>query len=104
MNEISTYLPGLMLAYSAFLLAIASPGPNVLAVIGTSMSVGRGSGIALALGVAAGSFCWALLTAIGLTALLTAYAYALTVIKVAGGLSFLWLADESFRSAAFTSD
>ena len=32
-------------------LAIASPGPNVLTIIGTSMSVGRKSGITLALGV-----------------------------------------------------
>jgi threonine efflux protein len=104
MNDISVYLPGIILAYSAFLLAIASPGPNVLAVIGTSMGVGRGSGIALALGVAAGSFCWALLTAIGLTALLAAYAYALTIIKIGGGLYLLWLAYKSFRSAASAHD
>lgn len=39
MDQISPYLSGIILAYSAFLLAIASPGPNVLAVIGTSMSV-----------------------------------------------------------------
>src|SRR5215475_15321469 len=74
MVDVSTYLPGILLAYSAFFLAIASPGPNVLAVIGTSMAVGRGSGIALALGVASGSFLWALLTAFGLTALITSFA------------------------------
>ena len=59
MNEISLYLPGIILAYATFFLAIVSPGPNILAVLGTSMSIGRKSGIALALGVAAGSFCWA---------------------------------------------
>lgn len=64
MDQMSVYLPGIILAYTTFLLAIASPGPNVLAIIGTSMSVGRKSGIALALGVAAGSFCWATLAAI----------------------------------------
>jgi len=32
-------------------LAIASTGPNVLTLIGTSMSVGRKSGTTLALGV-----------------------------------------------------
>jgi amino acid exporter len=104
MEQISVYLPGILLAYSAFLLAIASPGPNVLAVIGTSMSVGRKSGIALALGVAAGSFCWAMLAAIGLTALLASYAYAITVIKIAGGLYLLWLAYKAFRSAASRHD
>ncbi len=104
MDQISLYLPGILLAYSAFLLAIASPGPNVLAVIGTSMSFGRASGIALALGVAAGSFCWAVLAAAGLSALLASYASALTIIKIAGGLYLLWLAYKAFRGAASAHD
>jgi amino acid exporter len=104
MNEISLYLPGLILAYSAFLLAIASPGPNVLAILGTSMGRGRKAGAALALGIAAGSFCWALLTFSGLSALLASYAEALIVIKIAGGVYLLWLAFKAFRSAAARHD
>ncbi|MBV8764933.1 MAG: LysE family translocator [Hyphomicrobiales bacterium] len=104
MDEISIYLPGILLAYSAFLLAIASPGPNVLAVIGTSMSIGRPQGMALALGVAAGSLCWALATAGGLSALLASYASALVLIKLAGGLYLLWLSYKAFRSAASLRD
>lgn len=100
----SHYLPGIILAYTTFLVAIASPGPNILAVLGTSMSVGRRSGIALALGVAAGSFCWAMLSVVGLSALLASYAFALQIIKVAGGLYLLWLAYKSFRSAASRHD
>ena len=68
------------------------------------MSIGRSSGIALALGVASGSFCWAMLTVIGLSALLTSYAHALTAIKIAGGLYLLWLAFKSFRAAASRHD
>jgi amino acid exporter len=93
-----------MLAYSAFLLSIMSPGPNVLAILGTSMSVGRSSGVTLALGVATGSFCWAILTFSGLSALLASYAAALTIIKIAGGLYLLWLAYRAFRSAASAHD
>ena len=52
MEQISIYLPGILLAYSAFMLAIMSPAPNVLAVMGTSMSVDRRSGLALTMGVA----------------------------------------------------
>lgn len=104
MDQIADYLPGIALAYSAFLVSIMSPGPNILAIIGTSMSVGRKSGTALALGVASGSFCWALLTVLGLSALLASYAAALTVIKVAGGLYLLWLAYKAFRSAASAHD
>lgn len=104
MDQIFFYLPGILLAYSAFLLGMMSPGPNILAVIGTSMSIGRREGVALALGVAIGSFCWAMLTVIGLSALLSAYASALVVIKVAGGLYLLWLALKAFRSAASAHD
>jgi len=107
MENISAYLPGILLAYGAFLIAIASPGPNVLAVIGTSMAVNRPSGMALAMGVATGTLTWAVLTAIGLSALLATYASAILVIKVFGGLYLLyllWLAYKAFRSAASAHD
>jgi amino acid exporter len=100
MGEVSIYLPGILLAYSACLLGLASPGPNVLAVLGTAMGEGRRAGIALALGIGAGSVLWALLTAAGLSALLASYAAALTVIKIAGGLYLLWLSFKAFRAAA----
>ena len=92
MQDFSTYLPNILLAYSAFLLAIASPGPNILAVIGTSMAVNRQSGVSLATGVAIGSFTWALLTVCGLSAILATYASALLMIKIFGGMYLLWLA------------
>ena len=76
-----------------------SPGPNILAIMGTSMSIGRSSGLALALGVASGSFCWAMLTVVGLSTMLASYATALFAIKVAGGVYLLWLAYKSFRAA-----
>ena len=104
MEQFSIYLPGILLAYSAFLLSIMSPGPNVLAIMGTSMSIGRSSGVSLAMGVATGSFIWAMLTATGLSALLAAYAVVLTVIKIVGGLFLLWLAYKAFRSAASAHD
>lgn len=104
MSEITPYLPGIVLAYSAFLLSIASPGPNILAVLGTSISLGRKPGIALALGIACGSFTWASLAVIGLSALLASFAAALIAIKVAGGLYLLWLAYKAFRSAASRHD
>ncbi|MEO1457981.1 MAG: LysE family transporter, partial [Pseudomonadota bacterium] len=104
MDQISPFLPGIGLAYSAFLLSIMSPGPNVLAIMGTSMGSGRRQGLALGLGVAAGSFCWAVLTAAGLSALLASFAIALTAIKILGGLYLLWLAYKAFRAAASAQD
>lgn len=100
MDEFSLYASGIILSYVAFLLAIASPGPNVLAVMGTSMAVGRSSGMALAMGIACGSFTWAMLTAFGLSAIIANYAPALIGIKIAGGLYLLYLAYKAFRSSA----
>ena len=100
MDQLSQYMPGILLAFTAFVLGIFSPGPNILAVIGTSMSKGRREGKALALGVAGGSLLWGLLTWFGLTTVLTLYASVLTIIKIAGGMYLLWLAFKAFKSAA----
>ncbi len=102
-NNLS-FLPGMLLAFGLFALNMVSPGPNILAVMGTAMGVGRRQGLALAAGVSAGSFCWAVLTAVGLSALLAAYAQALLVIKIVGGCYLLLLAYRSLRAAASRSD
>ncbi|SMP36372.1 LysE family translocator [Shimia sagamensis] len=104
MDQLSIYLPGILLAYSIFIVGVASPGPNILAIIGTSMSVDRKSGISLALGVALGSLTWGILAASGLSAILSKYASALLFIKIAGGIYLLWLAYKSFKSAASAHD
>ena len=72
--------------------------------MGTSMSIGRRSGLMLAFGIAAGSFGWALLTVSGLSVLIANYAAALIVIKIGGGCYLLWLAYKAFRSAAAAHD
>lgn len=94
------YLPYLAVAWMAYFIAVISPGPAVLALINTSMTKGRNAGMAFATGVMTGSVCWACLSAIGLAALIAAYAEVLIVIKIAGGLYLLYLAWKAFRSAA----
>lgn len=102
MHQLIEYLPGLFLVYAAFGLGLLSPGPNILAVIATSMSVNRESGIALASGVACGTFCWSFLTVMGLAALLVQFSFILFYLKIIGGFYLLWLAYKVFRSAAST--
>ena len=99
MHDIAFYLPNLTLAFGAFLLGMMSPGPNVLSIMGTSMSLGRKPGCALAFGIATGSVAWALLTVAGLSMLLATYAEALIVIKISGGCYLLWLAFKAFLAA-----
>jgi len=94
------HLPEIGLAFAAFTLGMFSPGPNILSIMGTSMAISRRAGVAQALGTATGSFVWATITATGLAALVSVYAFVLTFIKILGGLYLLWLAFKAFRSAA----
>lgn len=96
------YLPGIFMAYSAFLFGIASPGPNVLAIMGTSMREGKDHGLALAMGIACGSLSWALLTTLGLSALLLQFPFILNGIKIFGGGYLIFLGYKSFRTARDT--
>ena len=97
MNE---HLASLLLAIGIFSVGFISIGPNILAIIGTSMQRGRRHGVALALGVGTGSGIWATLTVAGLTALMTTYAGALMLLKIFGAVYLAWLALKAFRSAA----
>ncbi|ALV29486.1 amino acid transporter [Pannonibacter phragmitetus] len=92
-------LQQLLPVYVAYVIATASPGPSNMAIMGVAMSRGRAPAVALALGVVTGSMCWALLAATGISAILTAYAEALVVLKIAGGLYLLYLAFKAARSA-----
>lgn len=89
----------LAVVYAAYLIAVASPGPSNMAIMGAAMGQGRAAAVALALGVMTGSMVWALLAAAGLSAVLTSYAHGLLAIKIAGGLYLLWLAWKSARAA-----
>ena len=93
------HLNHLLLVYAAYLIAIATPGPSNMAIMGVAMSQGRKPAIVLALGVITGSWCWAMLAATGLSAVLSNYSHALFAIKIAGGLYLLYLAYKSARSA-----
>ena len=87
------------LVYGTYLIATASPGPSNMAIMGTAMRDGRRPALALAAGVVTGSLFWAILAATGVSAVLTAYAQALVILKIAGGLYLLYLAFRAGRSA-----
>lgn len=87
------------LVYGTYLLAIASPGPSNMAIMGAAMRDGRISALVLAAGVMTGSLFWATLAATGISAVLAAYAQALSLIKIIGGVYLLYLAFRAGRSA-----
>jgi threonine/homoserine/homoserine lactone efflux protein len=95
----SALSPNLLLAYTAYLVGTASPGPSVLAVMGTAMAQGRARALALAAGVVAGSQIWGMSAAFGMAAVMQRYSNALLIVKAAGGMYLLWLAWQAARKA-----
>jgi len=87
------------LVYGTYIVATASPGPSNMAIMGTAMRDGRLPALALTAGVITGSLFWATLAATGMSAALAAYAQALFVIKIFGGVYLLYLAFRAGRSA-----
>ncbi|ABK08737.1 LysE family translocator [Burkholderia orbicola] len=87
------------LVYGTYLVATASPGPSNMAIMATAMRDGRLPALVLAAGVITGSLFWAILAATGVSAVLAAYAEALVVIKMVGGVYLLYLAFRTGRSA-----
>ncbi|TQX88511.1 MULTISPECIES: LysE family translocator [Rhizobium] len=98
MHEAFAYLPQILPAYAAYLVAAASPGPAIMAIISTSMTQGRKAGMMIALGIFGGSMTWACAAALGLATLLQTYATALEILKILGGLYLLYLAYKAFRA------
>jgi threonine efflux protein len=89
----------LSLIMVAALIGVASPGPSVLAIVGTSMRGGRRMGLALASGVTTGSFIWSVGAAAGLSAVMLANAWMIETVRYFGAAYLLFLAFKSARSA-----
>jgi threonine efflux protein len=104
MHEALAYLPQILPAYLAYLIAVVSPGPAIMAIVSTSMTRGRKAGMTISLGIFAGSLTWACAAALGLATLLQTYAMALEILKVLGGIYLLYLAYKAFRSFRSTDD
>lgn len=92
------------LALAIFLPGFLVVGPNILAIIGTSMAHGRAAGTTLALGTATGSFLWATLASFGAVAFLSDYALAMTLLRLFGAAYLAWMAVRAFRSALSPTD
>ncbi|WP_233886827.1 LysE family translocator [Paraburkholderia flagellata] len=89
----------LLLAYAAYFVGTASPGPSNLAIMSIAASHGRKAALMFALGVISGSMFWATVATLGVSAALIAYSQFIIAVKIFGGLYLLWLAFKSGRSA-----
>ena len=92
-------LAGLLSLYGVYLLAAMSPGPAVAYVMRTAVA-SRALGRRAALGVATATTLWVAVAALGLAAAMQASPRSLDLLRLAGGLYFLWLCWTLGRGAA----
>ena len=77
--------------FAVHVLAIISPGPNVLIVTQTSMSRSRREGVATALGIAVGAALWSGSVALGLSMVFAHFAWLYGGLKLLGGAYLIYL-------------
>ncbi|MBU6378265.1 MAG: LysE family translocator [Gammaproteobacteria bacterium] len=80
-------------------IALLSPGPNMLAVISASVSHGRRNGILTGLGIALGNTIWVTLAMFGAVALFELFPYFVTTLKLLGAAYLIWLGYKALRAA-----
>jgi threonine/homoserine/homoserine lactone efflux protein len=81
------------------ILVIVTPGPDTALTIRNTLLGGRSAGIAAALGVSTGQVIWALLTSVGIAALLAASEPAFAAVKLAGAAFLVYLGLKSLVAA-----
>jgi threonine/homoserine/homoserine lactone efflux protein len=89
----------LLLFVGAGLLLNIAPGPDVLYIVGRSLSQGRLAGVVSALGIAAGCLVHIAAAAFGLSALILALPLAYDIVRYAGAAYLVWLGVRAFRAA-----
>lgn|SRR5262249_17137202 len=80
-------------------VVIATPGQDTALTIRNTLLGGRRSGVATAIGVAAGLSVWALATSAGLAVVLQASHPAFVALRVAGAVYLVYLGGRSLRDA-----
>ncbi len=84
-------LTALLAFTAAAALLTITPGPDNALVLRTAAAEGPRPALGAALGISLGCLAWALLTALGLSALLAASELAYTVLKWIGAAYLFWL-------------
>jgi len=85
--------------FAVHVLAMISPGPNVLVVTQTAISQTRRAGIVTALGVATGSTIWSSAALFSLSVVFAQFAGLYGGLKLLGGMYLLYLGIKLWRAA-----
>jgi threonine/homoserine/homoserine lactone efflux protein len=78
----------------------ATPGPDMLLIASRSVSQGRAAGFASLAGIQVGTYCHAMMAALGLSQLFLLVPTAYNAVRFAGAAYLLYLAWKAFRARA----
>ena len=81
------------------LLAWMTPGPNMIAVMSSSLQHGRRHGFVTGYGLATGAFIWALLAMFGVALLFDLFPAIVTTLRFLGAAYLAWLGLKSLKLA-----
>jgi threonine/homoserine/homoserine lactone efflux protein len=84
----------------ALAIAVAIPGPGVMALIGTALGGGLKRAIPMIAGIAFGDVTWLAMAVLGLAAIAELYAEAFTIIRYIGVAYLLFLAWKFWTSSS----
>lgn len=88
----------LVMFVAAGLLLNITPGPDVLYIVGRSLSQGRAAGVTSAVGIAAGCVVHIAAAAVGLSALMLTWPLAYDIVRYVGAGYLIWLGAGALRS------
>jgi threonine/homoserine/homoserine lactone efflux protein len=91
---------GLMLFATALLIAAASPGPGIAAIVARVLGRGTRGAVAFTAGLAIGDVVWLTFAVVGLAALAQAFHGIFLAIKYAGAAYLLYLAYKLWTAPA----
>src|SRR5262245_49563145 len=93
-------LHSLLVFIGAGLLLNITPGPDVLYIVGRSLSQGRAAGVIPSCGISAGCLCHVATAALGLSAVMVTVPAAFDVVRYAGAAYLVWLGINALRAAS----
>jgi threonine/homoserine/homoserine lactone efflux protein len=97
-------LAGLVLFGTALLIAAASPGPGIAAIVARVLGRGMRGAVAFSSGVAIGDVVWLTFAIVGLAALAQAFHGLFVAIKYAGAAYLLYLAYKLWTAPVRTQE
>ncbi len=84
----------------ACVVLCAVPGPDIILLLSRSIANGKRTGLYTALGINLGAYFHLFAAIAGISAVISASAYALTVIKFAGAAYLIYLGVQTLRAKA----